>query len=146
MATPDLTPPIYWCTVHGEHPAGACPKCPHNISYHAVVPGPATCFKHGQYVHNGVDIKCPLCKMEEDLNRAPPVVQAGPQEPNFIDPPHYVAGRKFEPYDVISDWFSGNYNLGQVCKYISRAGRKGPALTDLKKAAWYLQKEINRHS
>ena len=35
-----------------------------------------------------------------------------------------------------------NYRLGNVVKYVSRAGRKGDPLQDLEKAAWYLQREI----
>lgn len=36
-----------------------------------------------------------------------------------------------------------NYNLGNVIKYVWRAGRKGELLQDLEKAAFYLQDEIN---
>jgi hypothetical protein len=32
--------------------------------------------------------------------------------------------------------------LGNTVKYISRAGKKDALLQDLKKAAWYLQREI----
>ena len=63
---------------------------------------------------------------------------------NPIDrPSHYAAGRKFETIDVIEDW-ALSYRLGNVLKYVSRAGRKDPAKTveDLKKAQWYLSREI----
>ncbi len=56
-------------------------------------------------------------------------------------PHHYAAGRRFEPIDVIEDWKLG-FHLGNTVKYISRAGRKGSTVKDLKKAAWYLQREI----
>ncbi len=56
-------------------------------------------------------------------------------------PSHYAEGRKYEPIDVIADW-GLNYRLGNVCKYISRAGRKNCAVEDLKKAAFYLNREI----
>ena len=36
-----------------------------------------------------------------------------------------------------------NFNLGNVAKYVSRAGKKGDALQDLEKAKWYLEREIN---
>jgi hypothetical protein len=38
------------------------------------------------------------------------------------------------------------FNLGNVVKYLWRAGLKGssPKLEDLKKAAWYLNDEINQ--
>lgn len=59
-------------------------------------------------------------------------------------PSHYCEGRKFEPKDVIRDW-DLNFNLGNVIKYISRAGRKenNSFLQDLKKARQYLDFEIN---
>ncbi len=57
------------------------------------------------------------------------------------NPPHYTQGRLYETTAVIEDW-DLPYHLGNVVKYISRAGRKGPALTDLKKAQWYLDRYI----
>ena len=62
---------------------------------------------------------------------------------NVDHPAHYNTG-KFEVIDVIEDW-KLNFNLGNVVKYISRADHKGKALEDLKKAAWYLQREIGLH-
>jgi hypothetical protein len=59
-------------------------------------------------------------------------------------PGHYAAGRKYEPIDVIEDWELG-FNLGNAVKYLSRAGRKENALEDLKKAAWYIDREIKRN-
>lgn len=37
-----------------------------------------------------------------------------------------------------------NFNLGNVVKYIWRAGHKGDTIEDLKKARWYLEDEIRR--
>ena len=56
-------------------------------------------------------------------------------------PAHYTFGT-FEVIDVLMDWFASDPLLWQVGKYIARAGRKGSALEDLQKAAWYLQKRI----
>jgi hypothetical protein len=58
-------------------------------------------------------------------------------------PAHYNSG-KLEAIEVIEDWNLG-FNLGNTVKYISRAGKKDPAkhLEDLKKAAWYLAREIS---
>ncbi len=39
-----------------------------------------------------------------------------------------------------------NFCLGNAMKYIWRAGEKGDALEDLKKARWYLDREITRRS
>lgn len=57
-------------------------------------------------------------------------------------PPHYAVGG-LECIDVIESLGLG-YHLGQVLKYLWRAGRKGDALEDLKKARWYLDREIAR--
>ena len=57
-------------------------------------------------------------------------------------PKHYNMG-KYEAIDVIEDWGLG-FNLGNVVKYISRAGHKDDILQDLKKSLWYLQREIQR--
>lgn len=58
-------------------------------------------------------------------------------------PPHYAEGREYEPRLVIEDW-ELNFNLGNVIKYISRAGRKEDCIEDLLKAKQYLQFEIDR--
>jgi len=55
-------------------------------------------------------------------------------------PKHYTTG-KHEPIDVIEEW-GLNFNLGNVIKYIARADRKENKLQDLKKAQWYLNREI----
>lgn len=64
-------------------------------------------------------------------------------------PAHYASG-SIETIDYIEDK-ELNFNLGNVVKYISRCGRKksvgksmdAKALEDLKKAAWYLAREIS---
>lgn len=56
-------------------------------------------------------------------------------------PAHYMAGRKYEPRKVIADW-GLNFNLGNAVKYISRAGRKGNKIEDLRKAIQYIEFEI----
>ena len=38
------------------------------------------------------------------------------------------------------------FNLGNAIKYIWRADEKGNALEDLRKAAWYVQREIERRA
>ncbi len=59
-------------------------------------------------------------------------------------PAHYVKGRTFEPIKVIEDW-SLCHHLACVVKYFARAGRKHSALNDLKKAEWYLNRELERY-
>lgn len=60
-------------------------------------------------------------------------------------PQHYGGDTTYEAIKVIEAWQLG-FCLGNTVKYISRAGHKDPAklLEDLKKAAWYLQREIQR--
>lgn len=63
-------------------------------------------------------------------------------------PSHYTYG-KIEVIDFIEDK-ELNFNLGNVVKYVARAGKKKSsgksletkALEDLKKAKWYLDREI----
>ena len=57
-------------------------------------------------------------------------------------PKHYNMG-KYEAIEVIEDWGLG-FNVGNTVKYISRAGHKDNILQDLKKALWYLDREIKR--
>ena len=63
-------------------------------------------------------------------------------------PQHYTQG-KIEVIDFIED--KGlNFKLGNVVKYVARAGHKkssgksvdAKALEDLKKARWYIEREI----
>lgn len=57
-------------------------------------------------------------------------------------PPHYKAGG-IETIDFI-EAKDLNYRLGNVIKYVSRAGKKdSDPIQDLEKAAWYLQREID---
>lgn len=61
---------------------------------------------------------------------------------NVIDhPSHYNRG-KIEVIDFIEDQ-GLSFHLGNVIKYIVRAGSKGDKLEDLKKARWYLDRYIN---
>lgn len=60
-------------------------------------------------------------------------------------PKHYVDGRKYEPIDVAEDWgLDKDAYLFNTLKYISRAGRKGDLLEDLKKSRFYLDRRIKR--
>jgi hypothetical protein len=63
---------------------------------------------------------------------------------NINHPAHYTRGG-FETIEVIQAWGLG-FALGNVLKYISRAGFKQSSskLEDLKKARWYLNYEIER--
>lgn len=58
-------------------------------------------------------------------------------------PPHYNAYQGIEIIDLVEQM---NFNRGNAVKYISRAGLKNPEteVEDLKKARWYIDREIQR--
>ena len=59
-------------------------------------------------------------------------------------PSHY--GGKDNPCEVIKviEAHYLGFNLGNTIKYILRADRKGRRSEDLKKALWYLNREVSR--
>lgn len=57
-------------------------------------------------------------------------------------PAHYNQG-KIEVIDFIEDKHL-NFHRGNAVKYIARAGFKDNEIEDLKKAVWYLEREIGR--
>ena len=73
------------------------------------------------------------------IETPPAVVEATPDTVNH--PPHYKVGG-IETIDFIEAKKLG-YNLGNVVKYITRSGLKGNQIEDLRKAQWYLTREIN---
>ena len=66
------------------------------------------------------------------------------QEEKVNHPSHY--GGEDNPYEAIKviDAWNLDFCLGNVVKYISRAGKKynNSSKQDLKKALWYLEHEI----
>lgn len=66
-----------------------------------------------------------------------------PVEDNINSPKHYTNG-KYEVIDVIEDW-NLNFRLANAVKYIARHEHKGKPEEDLKKALWYLQREIDTY-
>lgn len=67
-----------------------------------------------------------------------------PPEDAVNHPLHYTSG-KIETIDFIEDQ-GLNFHRGNAVKYIVRAGKKDPEkeIEDLKKAAWYINREIAR--
>lgn len=69
--------------------------------------------------------------------------------PEMIDHPAHYGGEDnpYETIKVIEAWeLDRSFCLGNTVKYISRAGKKSgnDMLQDLKKARWYLDREIAR--
>ena len=73
-----------------------------------------------------------------------PYVAPAPKE--WVNHPNHYGGKDnpYEAIKVIEAWGVG-FNLGTVLRYLCRAGKKHEDkwLEDLKKAAWYLQREIS---
>lgn len=69
-----------------------------------------------------------------------------PKTEKINHPKHYNMG-KIEVIEAVEDWgFGEGFNRGNAIKYIARAGRKNKEteIEDLKKADWYIQREIKR--
>ena len=61
-----------------------------------------------------------------------------------VNHPSYYKTGGIEAIDAIEAWGLG-FNLGNVVKYIARAGHKtADSLRDLQKAEWYLRREIKK--
>lgn len=58
-----------------------------------------------------------------------------------VQQPLHYKGKTLEVIHIIED-FGLNFNLGNVLKYVLRAGKKEDRMKDLKKAMWYLEREI----
>lgn len=62
-----------------------------------------------------------------------------------VDHPDHYGGRE-NPYEAIKiiEAYDLNFSLGNVIKYVLRAGKKSFNTTeDLKKAKWYIERHIN---
>lgn len=58
-------------------------------------------------------------------------------------PQHYGGDVVYECIKVIEAWgLDKDFLIGNCIKYLSRAGKKGDLLEDLKKAKWYLDRKI----
>lgn len=62
-------------------------------------------------------------------------------KPELVNHPDHYQGKKFEVIDIIED-YELNFTLGSAVKYILRAGKKDDKDTDLKKAIWMLEREL----
>ena len=105
-------------------------------------------FEHWNFSHNGVLISTGENKLDvlkRALIWARDDHQEEEQEYEIVDHPKHYGGQgaSHEAISVIEEWNLG-FHLGNVVKYISRAGKKPDQTTisDLKKAAWYLDRYI----
>lgn len=70
----------------------------------------------------------------------PNIVSTTPAADMVDHPAHYKVGG-IETIDFI-EAKGLNYRLGNVVKYVTRADHKGDRLENLRKAKWYLEREI----
>ena len=66
----------------------------------------------------------------------------GPEVETVDHPPHYNANPSgVECIDVVEHM---TFNIGNAVKYLWRCGEKGNPVEDLKKAQWYVAREITK--
>lgn len=73
-----------------------------------------------------------------------PKEEKADDEIDMVNHPQHYSAHGIEPIDYIES-HNLNFNLGNVIKYVSRAPFKGTELQDLKKAKWFLEREIKKH-
>lgn len=87
----------------------------------------------------------------EPLREQSPPVQCkqSPQREESVDHPSHYGG-KDNPYEAIKviEAHQLGFHRGNAVKYLLRSGKKDPARTveDLRKAIWYVQREIEQHA
>lgn len=87
-----------------------------------------------------IDLDC-IDRLGAALTHVPDVPSKHAPDP-VSHPAHYTA----YPVEVIQLTEHMNFCLGNAVKYCARAGLKDPSKTieDLKKAVWYIEREIQR--
>jgi len=98
------------------------------------------------YSAKTADYKCGYCNDTKKLHfpvSGTTIVchycQVQPTQPQ----PYYHSGT-YEAINVIEAW-GLNFSLGNVIKYVARAGRKTDnPIEDLEKAKWYIEREIEK--
>jgi hypothetical protein len=83
----------------------------------------------------------------EVRTQAPDTTVRGPDTGTAVDHPSHYGGAD-NPYEAIKviEAHQLGFHRGNAVKYLLRAGRKDPARTveDLKKACWYINREIEQ--
>lgn len=84
-------------------------------------------------------------QVESPELKKPMLAADTPAQDDVNHPSHYASDSGLEAIEVIEAFFHGNAFLANTFKYIARAGKKGgeaKRLEDLRKAQWYLEREI----
>lgn len=91
--------------------------------------------------HSHTGNLCADCQGEIKERNRPTDPPAATHDP-VSSPSHYTR-LKPEPIEVIEAW-GLSFHRGQVLRYLSRAGHKDNEVQDLRKARWFLDREIER--
>lgn len=65
------------------------------------------------------------------------------KKPDPINPSHYKTKAGIEAVDVLEAFAPNNIHRANSLKYLLRGGRKGPVAEDLRKAIWWIQRELD---
>lgn len=84
-----------------------------------------------------------MVAQENDPYRARKVMKQILDREMVNHPDHYQGSGGMEVIDIIENYDLG-FSLGNAIKYILRADAKCNRKQDLKKAIWYIQREISR--
>ena len=63
---------------------------------------------------------------------------------DLVNNPEHYTKHKWEVIDVLEEFFGEDPLLWQVGKYLMRHEYKEDSIQDLEKAAWYLNRKINK--
>lgn len=125
-----------------EKAQGRWPKyCPECLPKYSKVPKKKVDATLANMAAKRKEVAVTLANMVANTLEEPEVKVVELKEDGINHPSHYTRG-KIEVIDFIEDQ-QLPYHLGNVIKYIARAGYKGDKLEDLKKARWYLDRYIN---
>lgn len=110
---------------------------------------PCDCGHYAGSHRDGVGVCTSLCGCLEfrpqDHADDPdlPYIEHAPADVDLVNhPPHYTAHPSGVECIQITEHMG--FNVGNAVKYLWRADEKGAAIEDLKKAAWYVQRELQR--
>jgi Protein of unknwon function (DUF3310) len=126
----------------GREPKGPCLACgkgPNHVIHRDADPVPHRTGGHRFRELVGTPV-CAACgKPSDHIDH----LEAKMHERIAIDhPPHYDAHPSGVECIQITEHMG--FNLGNVVKYVWRADLKGTAEDDLRKAAWYIARELKR--
>lgn len=99
---------------------------------------------HGHEYHYGAHTECRVCYCQAFVRPIPNVDTTATRAVHdpVSRPVHYTSHPSgVECIDVVEHM---PFNLGNAVKYIWRAALKGAQEQDLKKAIWYLERELKR--